>query len=45
VNLSGAKNILNYSYAPNNDGIADDKDITENYQLGFLPIFYYRIDF
>ena len=43
--LPGAKNILNYSYAPNNDGIADDKDITENYQLGFLPIFYYRIDF
>ena len=45
VNLTSAKNILNYSYAPNNDGINDAKDIALNYQLGFLPIFYYRIDF
>ena len=45
VNLTGAQNILNYSYAPNNDGINDANDIAENYQLGFLPIFYYRIDF
>ena len=39
------KNILNYSYAPNGDGVADQDDIALNYQLGFLPIFYYRIDF
>ena len=45
VNLTSAENILNYSYAPNNDGIADQNDIALNYQLGFLPIFYYRIDF
>jgi len=45
VNLTSAKNILNYSYAPNNDGVADQNDIALNYQLGFLPIFYYRIDF
>lgn len=45
VNLTSAKNILNYSYAPNNDGINDARDIALNYQLGFLPIFYYRIDF
>ena len=45
VNLTSAKNILNYSYAPNNDGISDQNDIALNYQLGFLPIFYYRIDF
>jgi hypothetical protein len=45
VNLTSSKNILNYSYAPNNDGISDQNDIALNYQLGFLPIFYYRIDF
>ena len=45
VNLTSAKNILNYSYAPNGDGVADQEDIALNYQLGFLPIFYYRIDF
>ena len=45
VNLTSAKNILNYSYAPNGDGVADQDDIALNYQLGFLPIFYYRIDF
>ena len=44
VNLTGAKNILSYSYAPNNTPSLDD-DVSENYQLGFLPIFYYRIDF
>ena len=44
VNLTGAKNILNYSYTPNNTPGLDD-DVSENYQLGFLPIFYYRIDF
>jgi hypothetical protein len=44
VNLTGAKNILNYSYTPNNTPSLDD-DVSENYQLGFLPIFYYRIDF
>ena len=45
VNLTSAKNILNYSYAPNGDGVANQDDIALNYQLGFLPIFYYRIDF
>jgi len=44
VNLTSSKNILSYSYAPNNTPSLDD-DVTENYQLGFLPIFYYRIDF
>ena len=44
VNISGAENILNYSYAPNNNGNSED-DIVLNYQLGFLPIFYYKIDF
>ena len=37
VNLTSAKNILSYSYAPNNDGVNDMNDIALNYQLGFLP--------
>ena len=44
VNIFATKNILSFSYAPNNTPSLDD-DVVENYQLGFLPIFYYRIDF
>ena len=44
VNLTSSKNILSYSYAPNNSPNPDDH-VVENYQLGFLPIFYYRIEF
>jgi len=40
----GNENILSYSYAPNSTPSLDD-DVVENYQLGFLPIFYYRIEF
>lgn len=44
VNILNIKNILNLSYAPNPyDPTANP--IRENYQLGFLPLFYYRIDF
>jgi Carboxypeptidase regulatory-like domain len=44
VNLLGTKNILRYSWVPN------QKDFTlgttrEEYQLGRLPLFYYRVDF
>ena len=42
VNLTGQQNILGLTYTPNQpDGI----DFRKNYQLGFLPIFFYRIDF
>jgi len=44
VNVTSSKNILSYSYAPNSTPELND-DVVENYQLGFLPIFYYRIDF
>lgn len=42
VNVLGIQNILKLTYAPND---STDNDIREEYQLGFLPIFYYRIDF
>jgi hypothetical protein len=44
VNLLGTKNLLNLTYAPV-PGDPDAGAIRKNYQLGFLPIFYYRLDF
>lgn len=44
VNLLNTKNILGLSYSPNPLDPSDDA-IRENYQLGFLPLFYYRLDF
>lgn len=44
VNLLGTQNLLSLTYAPvPGDPSADP--IRKNYQLGFLPIFYYKIDF
>lgn len=44
VNVTGRQNILKLTYAPDpSDPTANA--ILEEYQLGFLPIFYYRIDF
>jgi hypothetical protein len=40
VNILGTKNILGKTYAPQDPTLT-----TDNYQLGFLPIFYYKIDF
>lgn len=44
VNILNTKNILALSYAPN---LFDPtkEPIAERYQLGFLPIFYYKVDF
>lgn len=44
VNILNRQNILGLAYAPN---LADPsaEPIAERYQLGFLPIFYYRVDF
>lgn len=42
VNLLGTKNILTLTYAP---GHPSGNPIREEYQLGFLPLFYYKIDF
>jgi len=44
VNILNTKNVLKLSYAPDpNDPTANA--IREEYQLGLLPIFYYKLDF
>lgn len=43
VNVLGTQNILNLTYFP--DAGDPDRPFRENYQLGRLPIFFYRIDF
>ncbi|HHB78413.1 MAG TPA: TonB-dependent receptor [Saprospiraceae bacterium] len=42
VNLLGIKNILKLSWAPDHPS---GNPIQEEYQLGLLPVFYYKIDF
>jgi hypothetical protein len=44
VNLTNRQNILGLTYVPV-DGNPNINPIRENYQLGFLPLFFYRIDF
>ena len=44
VNLTNRKNILGLTYTP--DPLKPDANpVVEQYQLGFLPLFYYSIDF
>ena len=33
------------TYAPDESDDSEAKDYREEYQLGFLPIFFYRVDF
>lgn len=42
VNVLNTKNVLKLTYAP--DENSTGSAIREEYQLGFLPIFYYKID-
>ncbi len=42
VNLFDIQNILTLTYSPDSP---DGEPIREEYQLGFLPLFYYKIDF
>jgi hypothetical protein len=44
VNITGRQNILGLAYAPNLANPSAEP-IAERYQLGFLPIFYYKVDF
>ena len=44
VNIFNTRNLLTLAYAPNLQN-PNAEPIAEKSQLGFLPIFYYRIDF
>jgi hypothetical protein len=44
VNVLGAKNLLGLTYAPEPNKPTDDP-IKAQYQLGFLPLLYYKLDF
>jgi hypothetical protein len=45
INLFNTKNILKLTYAPPVIPNEEVIPVREEYQLGFLPIFYYKIDF
>ena len=42
INVTGQQNILTLSYAPEHPS---GDPIREEYQLGFLPLFYYKVEF
>lgn len=44
VNILGTKNVLSQTYSYDQAAIGANPFITQ-YQLGFLPLFYYRVDF
>ncbi|MDQ3394911.1 MAG: TonB-dependent receptor [Bacteroidota bacterium] len=44
VNVFNTKNILKLTFAPN-EFQPQNNPVREEYQLGFLPLFYYKIDF
>jgi hypothetical protein len=43
INIFATKNILTLTYAPDQSESGDP--VVEEYQLGFFPVFYYKIDF
>lgn len=44
VNVLNRKNILGLTYSPN-PVHPENNPVVEQYQLGFLPLFYYKLDF
>ncbi|MES2761504.1 MAG: carboxypeptidase-like regulatory domain-containing protein [Bacteroidota bacterium] len=44
INLMNSKNVLALSYAPDPANVNADP-LIKNYQLGFLPLFYVKVDF
>jgi hypothetical protein len=44
VNILNTKNVLALSYAPDPANLQADP-LIKNYQLGFLPLFYVKVDF
>ena len=45
INVLNTRNILALSYSPDFKNLNSEKPYTENYQLGFLPLFYIKVDF
>jgi hypothetical protein len=45
VNVLGIKNLLNLTYSSDLAAQGSSYPFLEQYQLGFLPLFYYRLDF
>lgn len=45
VNIFGTQNISNLTYAPGANPNDPTNPIAYSYQLGFLPVFYYKFDF
>lgn len=44
LNILNTKNVLALSYAPDPSDLSKDP-LVKNYQLGFLPLFYVKVDF
>lgn len=44
INILGTKNVLALSYSPDPSDLNKDP-LVPNYQLGFLPLFYVKVDF
>jgi hypothetical protein len=44
LNILNTRNILALSYAPDPANLSADP-LAKNYQLGFLPLFYVKVDF
>jgi hypothetical protein len=45
VNILGIKNLLSLTYNPDLAAQSVAYPFNKNYQLGFLPLFYYKVDF
>jgi hypothetical protein len=45
VNMYNTKNLLNLTYSPDLAAQGNANPFVESYQLGLLPLFYYRVDF
>jgi hypothetical protein len=44
INLTNQQNELGYTYQPDNIKLGKDPRVPQ-YQLGFLPLIYYKVDF
>ncbi len=45
INVFGIRNVLGLTYVPIPDAPGSTASIKQQYQLGFLPLFYYKVDF